>query len=80
MMERYQVYPDSVSAHCCFEATVVDTLKPQMIGGTHYKDSRGELQYEGVCECINAEDARLVCKALNATIQSGATPEVHTVE
>lgn len=66
-MERYAIYEGSQSAHCCFEATVVDTTKPEIIGGEHYRDSRtGQLQYQAVCECFDKSDAERVCKALNA--------------
>ncbi len=63
---RYAIYTGSQSAHCCFDATVVDTTKPDMIGGKHYKDSSGQLHYESVCECFSEEDAQLVRDALNA--------------
>lgn len=67
-MARYAIYNGSQSAHCCFEATVVDTTKPDIICGEHYKDSGpdGQYHYEAVCECFSVEDAELVCKALNA--------------
>ena len=39
---RYIIYIGSKSAHRCFEATVMDTTKPEMIGGEHYKDSSGQ--------------------------------------
>lgn len=35
---RYQVYSRSQSGHCCFEATVVDTTKPQIVDGRHVED------------------------------------------
>lgn len=59
-MSRYKVVKGSQSAHCCFDATVVDTTKPIMISGEHYKD-----QYEAVCECFEETDAQTVCDALN---------------
>lgn len=49
---RYKIIEKSVSAHCCFDATVVDTKKP-----------KGMEQV--VCECFSLEDATLVCEALN---------------
>jgi len=58
---RYKVVDGSQSCHCCFSETVVDTTKPVMIGGKHY-----ESQYEAVCECFDAADAKLICDALNA--------------
>lgn len=68
MMERYAIYIGSQSAHCCFEATVVDTTKPAIIGGEHYKDSGpgGQYHYDPVCECFSVVEAEFVCNALNA--------------
>ena len=62
---RYIIYIGSKSAHCCFEATVMDTTKPEIIGGEHYKDRSGQFHYETICECFSLEDAELVCSALN---------------
>jgi len=71
---RYQVIRGSESGHCCFEATVVDTSKPEMVadtskpemmGNKHYQDSSGRYHYEEVCECMEEEDAVVVCYALN---------------
>lgn len=55
-----------MSADCCFDATVVDTTKPEIIGGQRYKGIDGQLYYEIVCECFSLEDAQLICDALNA--------------
>jgi hypothetical protein len=63
---QYKVVDGSQSCHCCFSETVVDTTKPAMIGGKHY-----ESQYEAVCECFEADDAKLICDALNAYSQNG---------
>lgn len=54
------VVDGSQSGHCCFEATVVDTYKPVMVAGEHYKN-----QYEPVCECFEKEEADYICAALN---------------
>jgi hypothetical protein len=62
---RYAIYDGSQSSHCCFVATVVDTTKPTIFNGIHYKDSSGQFQYESVCECFELDDAEKVCKALN---------------
>lgn len=62
---RYIIYIGSKSAHCCFEATVMDATKPEMICWEHYKDSSGQFHYETICECFSLEDAELVCRALN---------------
>jgi hypothetical protein len=66
-MERFAIFEGSQSAHCCFDFTVVDTTKPDIIGGEHYMDRDGRLHYESVCECFDREAAELVCNALNAT-------------
>lgn len=54
---RYKVIDESVSAHCCFVATVVDTQTPSPV----YPE-RGE----NVCECFSRADAQRVARALNA--------------
>lgn len=56
-MPRYQVVPDSVSSHCCFRATVIDSKSPSKF----YPGL-----YETVCECFSLEDANKVADALNA--------------
>ncbi len=58
--KRYKVVEGSQSSHCCFEATVVDTTKPTMIGGKQYGN-----QFDAVCECFTLEEAQLVCDSLN---------------
>jgi len=58
---RFEARRGSQSSHCCFEATVVDTTKPHMIGGQQYKDD-----CEAVCECFFFEDAERIAAALNA--------------
>lgn len=54
---RYRVVDGSVSGHCCFEASVVDTQVPHPI----YKDQPG-----WVCECFEVENAKHIAEALNA--------------
>ena len=65
---RYQIFRGSQSLHCCFDATVVDTTKPIIISGEHYKDTGEECRYhyESVCECFEMKDANRICAALNA--------------
>lgn len=65
MSKRYQIREGSQSGHCCFEATVVDTHKPDMYNGEHFFYN-GEYQYTSVCEAFDMEDAELICNALNA--------------
>lgn len=60
---RYKLVDKSQSAHCCFEATIVDTTKPYMIFGEQYLD-----RYEEVCESFSKDHAQLICDALNAFI------------
>ena len=63
---RYKIINGSNSGHCCFEATVVDMAKSEIIGGEYYAGSDGDIYYEIVCECFSMEDAQLICDALNA--------------
>lgn len=64
--QRYKVVEGSQQGHgCCFHCTVVDTTKPIIIGGKHYKGSNG-LMYEVVCETFGHEEADLICDALNS--------------
>lgn len=58
---RYAIVDGSQSVHCCFDYTVVDTTKPCIVGGEHYKG-----RFESICECFDEEQAQLVCDALNA--------------
>lgn len=58
---RFKVVEGSQTAHCCFEATVVDTNKP-IVHGSYKPEGR----YEPVCECFSKADADTVCAALNA--------------
>lgn len=57
---RYRAIDGSQSAHCCFEATVVDTTKPVMIGGQQYEN-----QFEAVCECFDKSEAERIARCLN---------------
>lgn len=64
MGQRFQVKEGSQSAHCCFEATVVDTAIPRIVGGKQCVRD-GEPQWEAVCECFDLEDAKDIAHALN---------------
>ena len=66
MIDRYIVYKGSLSVHCCFEATVMDTTKPYKIGDKHFETEVGK-HYETVCECFEMDSAIKIAKALNAT-------------
>jgi len=59
-MDMYQVVPESLSCHCCFKYTVVDTTRAWM-------DDRPaeEGNYYQLCECFFKEDADHIVRALN---------------
>ena len=50
--ERYKIVEGSVSQHCCFKCTIIDTTKTD--------DDNAE-----VCECFELDDAEKIMKALN---------------
>lgn len=65
-MNRYRVVPGSMRGHgCCFEASVVDTLQPVLVGVFPLEDEKGQPLYVSVCECVSVEVAEYVCTALN---------------
>lgn len=61
---RFIVIKGSESAHCCFQATVIDTKEGKVIHSEGY-----ELNYWDytVCETFSIEDAIMICDALNET-------------
>lgn len=63
---RYRVAPYSQSYHCCFEATVLDTHQPEIIGTEHYRSTDGYLHYVPMCECFATEDAVKIAESLNS--------------
>ena len=56
---RYKVVEESLSGHCCFEYTIVDTVRPKTAVGV-------DGGFEPLCECWSREEADLICNALNA--------------
>ena len=56
---RYIIIANSVSAHCCFEYTIIDTKQ----GKASYAN-RWEKQ---ICETFEEPEAILICNALNRT-------------
>lgn len=60
MTQRYKVIKGSQTAHCCFEATVVDTQAPPVLVRPD-----GSVLHHTVCECFDFEDAELICDHLN---------------
>ena len=61
---RYKVIEGSQSGHCCFDCTVVDTDSPHLIHGEQFNG-----QFEALCECFDAADAKAIRDALNAYSQ-----------
>ena len=60
MKERYKIVEGSESAHCCFDATILDTHQPEdctKADGTPY--------YYNLAECFHIEDATLIVNALH---------------
>lgn len=60
MKERYKIVEGSESAHCCFDATILDTHQPEdctKADGTPY--------YYNLAECFYIEDATLIVNALH---------------
>lgn len=56
--KRYWTLNYSVSAHCCYVATVIDLKQPPLFGG----------QYPTVCECFEQSHADRIATALNKGI------------
>ena len=61
MEPRFQAVPCSVTNHCCFEASVVDTNHVS----SRTRDGKA-VYYEAVCECCELADAQRIADALNA--------------
>lgn len=66
MSGRYKVLAGSQSGHCCFDYTVVDTLKPHPVYA-----SQG--LFDAICETFSEEEAHAVARALNAATTNQAT-------
>lgn len=66
MSGRYKVLVGSQSGHCCFDYTVVDTLKPHPVYA-----SQG--LFDAICETFSEEKAHAVARALNAATTNQAT-------
>lgn len=58
--DRFKAIKGSQTAHCCFEATVIDTTKPHM-------DFEGKPMdwFTEVCECFDMASAETIAAALN---------------
>ena len=55
--DRYIIVEGSVSAHCCFKYTIVDTLEGKEDYGDYWKKS--------LCETFERAEAEIICDALN---------------
>lgn len=53
--KRYQILEGSMSCHCCFGFTIIDTAQPE------------KFHPEGktMCECFDQFEADTICSALN---------------
>ena len=54
---RFIVIDGSLSAHCCFDYTIVDTRAGKEDYGDYWKRT--------MCECFEKEEAEMICQALN---------------
>lgn len=54
---RYIIVDRSVSAHCCFGYTIIDTAAG--------KESYGDYWKRSMCETFEEEEAKIICDALN---------------
>lgn len=54
---RYIIVNSSVSAHCCFGYTIIDTAAG--------KESYGDYWKRSMCETFEEEEAKIICDALN---------------
>ena len=64
----YAVVKQSVSGHCCYEATVFDTRLPAKDYRTQEGSDQNSIYLQnGICETFMLEDAILICNSLNST-------------
>lgn len=54
---RYIIVNESVSAHCCFAYTIIDTAAGKEDYGDYWKRS--------MCETFDRAEAEIICDALN---------------
>lgn len=59
--ERYAVVPCSVSGHCCFSSSIVDTTNIM----TYSPEISKDVHYDNVAEFFDDEMADRVCTLLN---------------
>jgi hypothetical protein len=66
-MSRYRIIEQSVSCHCCFDFTVVDSGSSYDKNDTYNLRTYG-FDFVSVCECFTKPHAELICNALNQSI------------
>ena len=59
MTARFKVVSGSTTGHCCFDASVVDTVIEAMPENEHKPGAWT------VCECFAVSDAERICARLN---------------
>jgi hypothetical protein len=71
---RYKIVNGSVSGHCCFDYSIIDTRPDQLEKENQIKDI--EL-WGGVmrCECFYYHDAECICEAMNMYEEKLEAPE-----
>lgn len=55
---KYVIFEDSLSGHCCFGYSIVDTTEGNNVDQLLHKGLN-------ICETFDVEDAIKICKALN---------------
>jgi hypothetical protein len=65
-MDRFIIINKSLSAHCCFCYTIVDTS----YGREDFGKVEDDYWKETVCECFEENHAKDVCDALNKFYQN----------
>jgi len=55
MEDRYKIIPESVSNHCCFKYTIIDTKQIEPFRKHNVT----------MCECFEEDQAKIICDALN---------------
>lgn len=72
--KRYRIINTSVSCHCCFVCTVVDTVidadtvDKNTLWHFNYHAKKHGFGFTVLCECLDEADAERICEALNAAV------------
>lgn len=61
MSKRYKVIEESLSGHCCFDFTIIDSSRKEVMNDGSITDDDFRM-----CECFERAEADLICNALNA--------------